>query len=87
MKLHSLDQVGFRHDDPEVLFQVLSAIGLHTGPGTAEYELNRLTAAGAGFSVAAVDTALDTTELNRQDRITFKLALSNKGLLKGVLVP
>jgi hypothetical protein len=87
MTIHSLSQFGHRHDDPETLFKILSALGLHAGTGTPEEQLGRLQASGRGFSVSAVDEALDKTGLNGLERIIFKRALANKGLLTGVLVP
>jgi hypothetical protein len=88
MKPHSLNQFGFRHDQPDVIFKVLNALGLHSGTGTPEEQVARLQAAGQGFSVSAVDDALaEKTDFNLVDRMAFKLALSHKGLLKGVRVP
>ena len=87
MTIHSLSQFGHRHDDPETLFKILSALGLHAGTGTPEEQLGRLQASGRGFSVSAVDDALDQTNLNGVEKITFKRALANKALLTGVLVP
>jgi hypothetical protein len=85
--IHSLSQFGHRHDDPETLFKVLRALKLYAGTGAPDEQLGRLQASGQGFSVSAVDDALDKTRLNLEERMTFKLALSNKGLLKGVRVP
>jgi hypothetical protein len=87
MTIHSLTQFGFRSDDPDTICKVLNALGLYAGTGSPADQLGRLQAAGHGFSVRAVDDALDKTSLNSSDRMTFKLALSHKGLLTGVRVP
>jgi hypothetical protein len=85
--IHSLNQFGHRHDDPETLFKILSALGLHAGTGTPEEQLGRLQASGRGFSVSAVDDALSKTGLSSLEKITFKRALANKALLTGVFLP